>query len=85
MCTAWRELPHAILLVLAAEHPMRLSWVIEARMGATLRHCTLPHHFAYRYGRLQSGLSTASTALKHGVCDTQAKCHCVMNLASPFP
>ena len=44
MCTAWQDLPHAILLVLAAEHAMRLSWVIEARMGATFRDCTFPHH-----------------------------------------
>ena len=48
MCTAWQDLPHAILLVLAAEHAMRLSGVIEACMGATLRNCTFPHHFASR-------------------------------------
>ena len=37
-------LPHAVHLVLAAVHPVRLSWYVEARMCAALGHCTLSDH-----------------------------------------
>ena len=36
--------PHAVHLVLAAVHSVRLSWYIEARMCAALGHCTLSDH-----------------------------------------